>query len=99
MTAVNKKEMKILNLLKKIQDEKDIDKVADMILNIVSLNGMKMDEVAALNFYIMKQALGSPNNKQFIKNHFGFDSSTLGVSGVLDMQHVLIKAYIDRISK
>lgn len=96
---MNKKEQKILNLLNRIQDEKDIDKIADMILNIISIYGMKMDEVAALNFYIMKQSLESPHNKRFIKEKLGFDASTLGVSGVLDIQKALISVYTENIKK
>lgn len=96
---MDKKEQKVLGLLKKIQDEKDIDKIADLMLTMISLYGMKVDEIAALNFYIMKQSLESPNNKRFIQERFGFDVSTLGVSGVLDMQQVLIGAYSQKLKK
>lgn len=96
---MNKKEQKIFDLLKKIQDEKDIDKIAEMIMSVISLYGMKMDEVAALNFYIMKQSLESPHNERFIQERFGIDVSKLGVIGVLDMQKALISAYTEKLKQ
>jgi len=85
--------------LEKLQDEKDIDKIADLMLVIISMYGLKMNEVAALNFYTMQKALESKHNAGFIQEHFNFDVKKLGVSGVLDMQQALVASYLEEVKK
>lgn len=89
----------IFKQLENLQDEKDIDKIADLFLVILSMYGMKMDEVAALNFYVMQKSLESKHNAEFIKEHFGFDVDRLGLSGVLDMQKALIGSYLEKVKQ
>lgn len=89
----------VFEQLEKLQDEKDIDKIADLFLVIISMYGLKMDEVAALNFYIMQKSLESKNNSDFIKEHFKVDVTKLGVSGVLDFQQALIASYLENNKK
>jgi hypothetical protein len=87
----------IFEQLEKLQDEKDIDKIADLFLVILSMYGMKMDEVAALNFYVMQKSLESKHNADFIKEHFKMDATKLGISGVLDFQQALIASYLEKL--
>lgn len=39
-------------LIEKIRAEKDMDELATLFINIISLVGLKMDEVAALNYFV-----------------------------------------------
>lgn len=41
-----------IKLIEKIRAEKDMDELANLFMNIISLVGLKMDEVAALNYFI-----------------------------------------------
>lgn len=91
------KKESLFEQLEKLQEEKDIDKIADLFLVIISMYGLKMDEVAALNFYIMQKALESENNAKFIEEHFKIDVTKLGVSGVLDFQQALIASYLENV--
>lgn len=82
-----------------LKNEKDLDKVADLFLVIIGMYGLKMDEVAALNFFIMQKSLESKHNADFIKNHLNVDVKKLGVSGVLDFQQALIASYLENAKK
>lgn len=89
----------IFEQLEKLQDEKDMDKIADLFLVIIGMYGLKMDEVSALNFYVMQKSLESKHNAEFIQENLGFDVKKLGVSGILDMQQALIASYLEKIKK
>lgn len=89
----------LFDQLEKLQDEKDMDKIADLFLVIISMYGLKMDEVAALNFYVMQKSLESKHNAKFIEEHFKIDITKLGVSGTLDFQQALIASYLENVKK
>lgn len=93
------KKESLFEQLEKLQEEKDIDKIADLFLVIIGMYGLKMDEVAALNFFIMQKSLESKHNADFIKNHLNVDVKKLGVSGVLDFQQALIASYLENVKK
>lgn len=83
--------------LEKLRDEKDMDKIADLFQVIISMYGLKVDEVAALNFYIMQKTLESKHNAKFLKDKLGLDVNRLGTSGVLEVQRALLSAYLDNV--
>lgn len=93
------KKESLFEQLEKLQEEKDIDKIADLFLVIIGMYGLKADEVAALNFFIMQKSLESKHNADFIKNHLNVDVKKLGVSGVLDFQQALIASYLENVKK
>lgn len=93
------KKESLFEQLEKLQKEKDIDKIADLFLVIIGMYGLKVDEVAALNFFIMQKSLESKHNADFIENHLNVDVKKLGVSGVLDFQQALIASYLENVQK
>lgn len=86
-----------LDLLKEIRDGKDIDKIGELFLAIVSMYGLTMDEVASVSYYIVNHTVKAEHNKAFIKEHFGIDVEQLGIEGIQTIQRALIATYVDKV--
>nr|WP_142433436.1 hypothetical protein [Enterococcus mundtii] len=86
-----------IKLIEKLREEKDMDELANLFMNVISLAGLKMDETASLLYYIQKQTVEAPHNAKFLKERLGLDVKTLGVEGVLQVQRALVSAYVDKL--
>lgn len=86
-----------IKLIEKIREEKDMDELASLFMNVISLVGLKMDETASLLYYIQKQTVEAPHNAKFLKERLDLDVKTLGVEGVLQVQRALVSAYVDKL--
>lgn len=88
-----------LKLLSKMQEAKDMDLIAELFLEVINLNGLKMDETAALLYYIQQQTVNANHNARFIKDKLGFDTNSLSVEGVLQLQRALVNTYLSNITE
>lgn len=86
-----------LDLLKEIRDGKDVDKIGELFLSIVSMYGLTMDEVASVSYYLVNHTIKADHNKAFIKERFGIDVDQLGIEGVQTIQRALIATYVDKV--
>ena len=88
-----------IKIIEKIREEKDLDELANLFMNIISLAGLKMDEVAALNYFIAEQTLDAEHNAKFLKERMNLDVSSLGIEGVFKVQEALVNVYVSKVMK
>lgn len=86
----------ILQNLKELRESKDLDLIAESIREIIGMYGLTMAEVAAVNYYIMEQALKTPVNRVFLKERMKLNVDDLGVDGILQVQRALIASYVEQ---
>lgn len=77
-------------------ENKNLDDVAELMWTIYTNYGLTMDEVAALNFYLMKNALMQRQNKEFIKNNFGIKIDEVNPEGIFQVQQALLVAHSEK---
>ncbi|EOF59284.1 hypothetical protein SE1_01150 [Enterococcus hirae EnGen0127] len=85
-----------IKLIEKIRAEKDMDELATLFMNIISLVGLKMDEVAALNYFIAEQTIKAEHNAKFLKERLDLDVKELGVEGIFKVQEALVNVYVGK---
>ena len=85
-----------IKLIEKIRAEKDMDELATLFMNIISLVGLKMDEVAALNYFIAEQTIRTEHNAKFLKDRLDLDVKGLGVEGIFKVQEALVNVYVEK---
>ncbi|EME3501464.1 TPA: hypothetical protein LY447_002039 [Enterococcus faecium] len=85
-----------IKLIEKIRAEKDMDELATLFMNIISLVGLKMDEVAALNYFIAEQTIRAEHNAEFLKDRLDLDVKGLGVEGIFKVQEALVNVYVEK---
>ncbi len=85
-----------IKLIEKIRAEKDMDELATLFMNIISLAGLKMDEVAALNYFIAEQTIRAEHNVKFLKDRLDLDVKGLGVGGIFKVQEALVNVYVEK---
>lgn len=92
-----------LEYFKSLHADKDIDAIAETIWNIITMYGLTMADVAALNYYIMERTLKTPVNQKVLLEDAKIDISkptyhTGGVitsqQKVLDVQRALLSKYV-----
>ncbi|HFD0491060.1 hypothetical protein P6Z28_01815 [Enterococcus faecium] len=88
-----------IKLIEKIRAEKDMDELGTLFMNIISLVGLKMDEVAALNYFIAEQTIKAEHNVKFLKERLDLDVTELGVEGIFKVQEALVNVYVSKIKK
>ncbi|EGP4777015.1 hypothetical protein F6354_001420 [Enterococcus faecium] len=88
-----------IKLIEKIRAEKDMDELATLFMNIISLVGLKMDEVTALNYFIAEQTIRAEHNAKFLKDRLDLDVKGLGVEGIFKVQEALVNVYVSKIKK
>lgn len=86
-----------LDLLKEIRDGKDVDKIGELFLSIVSMYGLTMDEVASVSYYLVETTIKAKHNEAFIRDRFNIDVNILDINGIQTIQRALIAAYIDKV--
>ena len=85
-----------IKLIEKIRAEKDVDELGTLFMNIISLVGLKMDEVAALNYFIAEQTIKAEHNAKFLKERLDLDVKELGVEGIFKVQEALVNVYVGK---
>ncbi|MCH4175900.1 MAG: hypothetical protein LKF43_00235 [Streptococcaceae bacterium] len=94
---VKQSEQEIIKKLVELRESKDIDQIAESILGIISIYGLKVDETAALSYYIFDRTLKAKHNAKFIKENLRLDVNTLSVEGLLKVQRALVGLYVDKL--
>ncbi|EGS8307464.1 hypothetical protein I4L63_002753 [Enterococcus faecalis] len=97
--SVPEKQDNFIKMLTQLREEKDIDAIADIFWKVITVYGLKVDELAALNYYMMKRSLEAPVNATFIKERMKLDVTQLGVDGILQVQRALITIYTEQLAK
>lgn len=87
-----------IKILKQMREAKDLDAITDLIIQVIAIYGLKMDEVAALNYYITERTIKAKHNAEFLKDKLGLDVSDLGPEGILKVQEALLNVYVGELS-
>lgn len=97
--SVPEKQDDFIKMLTQLHEEKDMDAIAEFFWKIITAYGLKVDELAALNYYTMKRSLEAPVNETFIKERMNLDVTQLGVDGILQVQRALVNVYVEQLAK
>lgn len=97
--SIKQQQAEFLKMLKTIREEKDVDAIAELFLQVISLYGLKMDETASLLYYVQKQTIEAEHNAKFLKERLGLDVTTLGEDGVLQVQRALVSTYTGKVKR
>ena len=97
--SVPEKQDDFIKMITQLQEEKDMDAIAELFWKIITAYGLKVDELAALNYYTMKQSLEAPVNATLLKDRMKLDVTQLGVDGILQVQRALITIYTEQLAK
>ncbi|MBM6742015.1 MULTISPECIES: hypothetical protein [Enterococcus] len=92
-------EQDYLKILKDIRESKDMDEIADLFMTMISICGLKMDEVAALNYYITERTLKADHNARFLRERMEIDINDLSIDGILQIQRSLVNVYVGKLKK
>lgn len=95
---VKKKQDDFIKILKQMHDGKDLDAIADLFLQVIAIYGLKMDEVAALNYYITERTIKAKHNAEFIKDKLSLNVNELGPEGILKVQEALLDVYVGELA-
>ncbi|WP_430601193.1 hypothetical protein IGJ01_002791 [Enterococcus sp. AZ089] len=97
--SVKEKQDDFIKMLTQLREEKDMDAIADLFWKVITAYGLKVDELAALNYYTMKRSLEAPVNTTLLKERMKLDVIQLGVDGILQVQRALITIYTEQLAK
>lgn len=97
--SVPEKQDYFIKMLTQLREEKDMDAIAELFWKIITAYGLKVDELAALNYYTMKRSLEAPVNATLLKERMKLDVTQLGVDGILQVQRALITIYTEQLAK
>ncbi|MEC5316392.1 hypothetical protein NGF69_12570 [Enterococcus casseliflavus] len=97
--SFKEKQGDFIEILTQLREEKDMDDIAELFWKIITAYGLKVDELAALNYYTMKRSLEAPVNATFIKERMNLDVTQLGVDGILQVQRALVNVYVEQLAK
>lgn len=95
---VKKQQQDFVELLKQMREAKDLDQIAELFLQVISIYGLKMNEVAALNYYITEKTIKSKHNAEFLKDKLSLDVNGLGPEGILKVQEALLNVYVSELT-
>ena len=94
-----KSESDFFGILRDIRESKDLGEIAELFMTIIGICGLKMDEVSALNYYIIERTLKAKHNDQFLRERMGIDINDLGIDGILQIQRALVNIYVGKLKK
>lgn len=97
--SVSEKQDDFIKMLTQVREEKDMDAIADLFWKVITAYVLKVDELAALNYYMMKRSLEAPVNATLLKERMKLDVTQLGVDGILQVQRALITIYTEQLAK
>lgn len=95
---VKKQQKDFVELLKQMREAKDLDQIAELFLQVISIYGLKMNEVAALNYYITERTIKAKHNAEFLKDKLSLDVNDLGPEGILKVQEALLNVYVSELT-
>lgn len=95
--VINKKQYPNLHHLNSMRENKNLDDLAQTMMALISSHGLTLDEVASLNYYVMKTSLETKSNKEFMEKHFNIDTTKLGPEGIFQVQQALLSSYYEKI--
>lgn len=78
---------------------RNIDSVADLILNLFLTYGLTLEELGSINHYVLKNSLYSPESKQFIKENYNKEIEDLTPGDVAMIQETLVYSYTIKLQK
>jgi len=93
------KQADAIKLLTQLREEKDMDAIAELFWKIITAYGLKVDELAALNYYTMKRSLEAPVNATLLKERMKLDVTQLGVDGIIQVQRAFVNVYVEQLAK
>lgn len=99
MKPLNKKKYPHLAEIQKNHQNKDMDKLGEEVLSLVTKYGLDMKEISALMFYVTQQTIQAPHNALFLKENLNLDVSNLSVEGILEVQRALVTIYLEELNK
>lgn len=91
---IQEQQDEFIKTLKLLRDEKDIDSIVELFMKVITMYGLKMDEVAAVTYYMNKQTIQAPHNALFLKERLKLDVTNLSVEGLLKVQEALVNVYV-----
>lgn len=97
--SVKEKQDDFIKLLTHLRGDKNMDDIADLFWKVITAYGLKVDELAALNYYMMKRSLEAPVNATLLKERMKLDVTQLGVDGILQVQRALVNVYVEQLAK
>lgn len=99
MKKLNKKKYPHLAEIQKNHKNKDMNKLGEEVISLITKYGLDMKETSALMFYVTQQTIQAPHNAVFLKERLGLDVSNLGVEGILKVQQALVTIYLEELNK
>lgn len=97
--SVPEKQDDFIKMLSQLREEKDMDAIANLFWKVITAYGLKVDELAALNYCTMKRSLEAPVNAMLLKERMKLDVTQLGADGILQVQRALITIYTEQLAK
>ncbi|MGH1772082.1 hypothetical protein ABE901_15925 [Enterococcus casseliflavus] len=97
--SVSEKQDDFIKMLSQLREEKDMDAISDLFWKVITAYGLKVDELAALNYYTIKRSLEAPVNATLLKERMKLDVTQLGIDGILQVQRALITIYTEQLAK
>ncbi|MCD5192932.1 hypothetical protein IV460_18210 [Enterococcus casseliflavus] len=97
--SVPEKQDDFIKMLTQLHEEKDMDAISDLFWKVITAYGLKVDELAALNYYMMKRSLEAPVNAKLLKERMKLDVTQLRVDGILQVQRALVNVYVEQLAK
>lgn len=97
--SISEKQDDFIKMLTQLREEKDMDAIAELFWKVITAYGLKVDELAALNYYLMKRSLESPVNATLLKERMNLDVTQLSLEGILQVQRALVNVYTEQLAK
>ena len=99
MKPLNEKKYPHLAEIQKNHKNKDMDKLGEQVISLITKYGLDMKETSTLMFYVTQQTIQAPHNALFLKEKLNLDVSNLGVEGILKVQQTLVTIYLEELNK
>ena len=99
MKPLNKKKYPHLAEIQKNHQNKDMDKLGEEFLSLITKYGLDMKEASALMFYVTQQTIQAPHNAIFLKKNLGIEVSDFGVESILKVQQALVTIYLEEFNE
>lgn len=92
MKKITKTKYPYLSRMQKKYENKNLDDVAETIWNLYTLNSLRMDEIATLNYYLIKNVLEQIGNAKLLAEKMDINIHKLNPEGIFKIQQALIGA-------
>ena len=92
-------EQDLLQTIQELRKTRDLDEISELMTTLIAMFGLTVAEVAALNYYTLKQALETPVNTKWFKERMKLDVTNLSVEGTLKVQEALVNVFVSELTK